>query len=40
MNREEIDANLRENKAAGDEVMQLISSAFGATSIREIAASL
>ncbi len=40
MNREEIDANLKENKAVRDEVMQLISSAFGATSIREIAASL
>ena len=34
MNREEIDANLKENKAVRDEVLQLISGAFGATSIR------
>ncbi len=40
MSREEIDANLKQNKAVRDEVMQLISGAFGATSIREVASLL
>lgn len=40
MNREEIDANLKQNKAVRDEVLQLISGAFGATSIREVASTL
>ena len=40
MNRKEIDANLKQNKAVKDEVMQLISGAFGVTSIRELAAEL
>ena len=40
MSRKEIDANLKQNKAIKDEVMQLISGAFGATSIRELASAL
>ncbi|BAQ84328.1 hypothetical protein [uncultured Mediterranean phage uvMED] len=40
MSREDIDANLEQNKAVRDEVMQLISGAFGATSIRDIASTL
>tara|TARA_Y100000114_G_C11685450_1_gene290816 strand:- start:315 stop:623 length:309 start_codon:yes stop_codon:yes gene_type:complete len=40
MSREEIDANLKQNKAVKDEVMQLISGAFGVTSIRQLALML